>query len=102
LGLQQLDQKQGESRDRITVGSLQPIELAAIWQPAETLLAGAAGHSGKTLVRLPKLHPMSKQCQRDHLTSAQRYQRAWKGVCSLVRNFTTLENLCPQKKPGQR
>jgi hypothetical protein len=32
LGLQQQDQKQGESRDRIPVGSLQPIELAAMRQ----------------------------------------------------------------------
>src|SRR5258708_36028401 len=34
-------------------------------------------HNGKTLVRLPKLHPLSKQGQRDYLTPAQRCLRAW-------------------------
>lgn len=32
LGVQHLDHKQGESRDRITVSSLQSIELAAVGQ----------------------------------------------------------------------
>jgi hypothetical protein len=32
LGLQQLDQPQGKSRDGVMVGALQPIELAAVGQ----------------------------------------------------------------------
>ncbi len=79
LGLQLLDQKQGESRDHITMGSLQSIELAAIRQLRK--------HFWQVMLGIPikcsftgKMHPLSKQCQRDHLTSAQRCQRAWFGL----------------------
>jgi len=79
LGLQHLHQKQGESRDRIAVRSLQPIELAAVGQLRKRFWQVPPGIAVKRSFT-GKLHPLSKQCQRDHLTSAQRGQRARFGL----------------------
>jgi len=79
LGLQLLDQKQGESRDRIAIHALQAIELAAVRQPRKRfwqVLLGIAvkrSFAGEMLL-------LSKQGQGNHLASAQRCQRPWFGL----------------------
>src|SRR5260221_7754740 len=76
LRLQKLHQKQGEGGNCIPVGSLQPIELATIRQLRKRLSQVLVCIAGKRSLAL-KLHPLSKQRQRDHLTSAQRRLGAW-------------------------
>src|SRR5260221_637412 len=76
LRLQKLHQEQCKGRDRISVFSLQPIELAAIWQLRKRFSQVMVRIAVKGSFAL-KLHPLSKQGQRDHLTSAQRPLRAW-------------------------
>ncbi len=83
LRVQQLHQKQSESRDRIAVRSLQPIELTAIGQPwkrfSQVIRCIAVKRSFAR-----KLHPLSKQGQRDHLTLAELRQRAGFGFLWLI------------------
>jgi hypothetical protein len=75
LGLQEVDQVQAKRGDLIAVRSHEPIELTAIRQARE--------RCSQTLLRITvkspftwKLHPLSKQCQGDHLTSIQRSYRS--------------------------
>ena len=70
LRLQKLHQKQGEGGNCIPVGSLQPMALATIRQLRKRLSQVLVCIAGKRSLAL-KLHPLSKQRQRDHLTSAR-------------------------------
>jgi hypothetical protein len=70
LRSQHLDHKQSKGRDLVAVTSLQPIELAAIWQLRKRF--------SQVVLRIPvkrsfagKLHPLSEQGQCSHLVSAQ-------------------------------
>jgi hypothetical protein len=79
LSLQQLDRKQGESRDRIPVHSLQSSELAAVRQLRKRFLQMPLSIAVKGSFT-GKLHPLSKQGQRGHLASGERCQRTWFGL----------------------
>lgn len=76
LRLQKLHRKQGKGGDRISLASQQPIELAAIRQLRKRFLQVMLCIAIKCSFT-GKLHPLAKQCQRDHLTSAE--LRLWSG-----------------------
>src|SRR5437879_4733741 len=83
LPVQKLHQEQRKGGDRISIGSLQSIELAPMGQLRERF--------SQMMLRIAikrsfagKLHPLPKQGQRDHLTSAQRCLRTWFGSLWLV------------------
>lgn len=75
LGMQQGDQRQPEGRDRVSMLAQEPIELATMGQ----LRKGGAQVLLRVAVESPfagKLHPLTKECQGDHLASTQRRDRS--------------------------
>jgi hypothetical protein len=80
LCLHQLDQKESKRRDRISMKSLPPIELRAIWQTRKGVIQRLQSPAIKGPLTL-ELAPLSKQRQAHHFTTTQRswssYANGW-------------------------
>ncbi len=77
LGLHELDEMQSKDRDRITMLSHEPIELASVGQSRKRCSQMTLGVAVKgSFAR--KLHPLPEERQGDHLAALQGGHRPWR------------------------